>query len=184
MGDGAATDADAISRRREAVRGGDGDHQDDEWRRGLIGGGGGPGRRFSPPGLQGHGQSWNQRHWSSRTLHRLGEATAHATAGFIAALAVVLWAGVGLAAGFPDWWETVLYSTTSVVTLVMVFAIQHTQSRQQSATQRKLDELLRSHPDADNEVIAVEEAPDDELAARARLNHADRDDGAAPPPPG
>ncbi len=175
MSDGAATDDDAISRRREALRSSDGGG--DEWRQGLI-------RGSAGPGLPGHGESWSDRPWSSRSLHRLGEASAHAAAGLIAALAVVVWAAVGLVVGFPDWWETVLYSTTSAVTLVMVFAIQHTQSRQQSATQRKLDELLRSQPGADNEVIAVEEAPDDELQARARLNLADRDDGRAPPPPG
>lgn len=64
---------------------------------------------------------------------------------------------------------------SSSVTLVMVFAIQHTQTRQQSATQRKLDELLRALPAADRRLIAVEEAPDAELEALAELNLADRD---------
>ncbi len=57
----------------------------------------------------------------------------------------------------------------------MVFAIQHTQARQQSGTQRKLDELLRAQPLADNRIIAVEEAPDAELEALADLNMADRE---------
>ena len=57
----------------------------------------------------------------------------------------------------------------------MVFAIQHTQARQQSATQRKLDELLRALPSADNTLISVEEAPDHELEARATLNLSDRE---------
>jgi len=47
----------------------------------------------------------------------------------------------------------------------MVFAIQHTQARQESATQRKLDELLRALPAADNRLIAVEQGPDAELEA-------------------
>jgi low affinity Fe/Cu permease len=106
----------------------------------------------------------------------VGELTAHAGAGVLAAAAVVGWVGVGLVTDFPDWWETVLYATSSSVTLVMVFAIQHTQTRQESATQRKLDELLRSQPSADDSLIAVEEAPDDELEARADLNLADRHD--------
>jgi len=34
----------------------------------------------------------------------------------------------------------------AAVTLVMVFALQHTQMRQQAAVQRKLDEILRVLP--------------------------------------
>ena len=88
---------------------------------------------------------------------------------------MLVWLVVGLISGFPGWWETVLYSVTSAVTLVMVFVIQHTQTRQQSATQRKLDELLRALPSADDRLIAVEEAPDQELEALAELNLADRE---------
>lgn len=92
----------------------------------------------------------------------------------IAAAFVVGWTVLGIVERFPPWWETVLYSVTGSVTFVMVFVIQHTQQRQTAATQRKLDELLRSSSDADNSVIAVEEAPDEHLAALARLNLADR----------
>ncbi len=76
--------------------------------------------------------------------------------------------------GFPGWWETVLYSTAASVTVVMVFAIQHTQRREQMVTQRKLDELLRALPEADDQLIAAEGASDDELEALAGLNIADR----------
>ena len=57
-----------------------------------------------------------------------------------------------------------LYSVSSTATLIMVFVIQHTQARQVSSIQRKLDELLRSS-DADNNLIAVEGASDDRLQA-------------------
>ena len=73
------------------------------------------------------------------------------------------WAIVGLVTGFPTWWQVALYSTTSAVTVVMVFAIQHTQHREQMVTQRKLDELLRALPAADDRVIAAEAATDAEL---------------------
>jgi low affinity Fe/Cu permease len=86
----------------------------------------------------------------------------------------VIWLVVGLTVSFPTWWEVVLYGASSSVTLVMVFAIQHTQARQQSATQRKLDEILRSLPAADNQVISAEEAPDEELEALADRNLEDR----------
>jgi low affinity Fe/Cu permease len=51
------------------------------------------------------------------------------------------------------------------VTLTMVFVIQHTQARQQSATQRKLDEILRALPEADNAMLTLEHASDGELRA-------------------
>ena len=57
----------------------------------------------------------------------------------------------------------------------MVFVFQHTQSRQQEATQRKLDEILRGVPEADNAVISLENAPDEELKAVSRRH---RDAGA------
>jgi low affinity Fe/Cu permease len=45
--------------------------------------------------------------------------------------------------------------------------IQHTQARQEAVTQRKLDEILRALPAADNALITLEEAPDSELRAAA-----------------
>ena len=56
----------------------------------------------------------------------------------------------------------------------MVFVIQHTQDRQTSATQRKLDELIRSSTTADDTLIAVEEAGDEHLHALNDLNLVDR----------
>jgi low affinity Fe/Cu permease len=89
-------------------------------------------------------------------------------------LLTVVWAAVGLITGFPSWWQITLYSVTGSVTFVMVFVIQHTQERQTSATQRKLDELIRSSLRADNNLIAVEQASDQDLQALGSLNLADR----------
>ena len=83
---------------------------------------------------------------------------------------VLAWVVFGVFARFPSWWDNVLFIVSSTITLVMVFAIQHTQARQQAATQRKLDELLRAQPSADDRLIAVEEAPDAELEALAEQN--------------
>jgi len=100
-------------------------------------------------------------------LHRVDEATSHASAGLVAGAAVLAWTGVGLVTGFDSWWQTALYSASSSVTLLMVFVIQHSSTRQQLSMQRKLDELLRALPGTDGRVIAVEEAPDDELVELA-----------------
>ena len=159
---------EAIAHRRRRVRA---DPDQQQRRRGLI-------RAAPASSLETHGEDWERRHWSSRALHRMGELSAHAGAGLVAAFAVVGWLTFGVAYDFPDWWEKALYATSSSVTLVMVFAIQHTQTRQQSATQRKLDELLRADTAADDSLIAVEEATDHELQARADLNLADRQEAA------
>ena len=105
--------------------------------------------------------------WSSRALHSLGHWSARASAGVVVACLVIGWVVVGAVVGFPRWWETILYSTAASVTVVMVFAIQHTQHREQLVTQRKLDELVRALPQADDRFIAAERAPDDELEALA-----------------
>ena len=62
----------------------------------------------------------------------------------------------------------------------MVFVIQHTQAREQLVTQRKLDELLAAVPRADNSVIGLEEASDDELEA-VRVEHLGLRDAAGRP---
>ena len=99
----------------------------------------------------------------------------NAASGSIAATALIAWVGFGIGTGFPPWWENVLYVTSSSVTVVMVFALQHTQARQQAVTQRKLDELLRAQPAADDRLIALESASDDELGALTDLSHAHRE---------
>lgn len=73
---------------------------------------------------------------------------------------------VVLAVGqFPPGWENTFSMAASAITLVMVFVIQHTQSRQQVATQLKLDELIRAAPRADDLLIHIESADDEELIA-------------------
>jgi len=79
--------------------------------------------------------------------------------------AVVVWVLFSAAFGFPPRLEAVFQTLAAATTLAMVFVIQHTQARAQAATQRKLDEILRASPEADNTMITLEEAPDNELRA-------------------
>jgi len=112
----------------------------------------------------------------SGLLHRLGDATSNSVAGAVAATAAACWIVVGVVTEFPSWWQVVLYSTTAIVTFVMVFVIQHTQSKQIAALQRKLDELIRSSHRADNSLISVEERPVDELQNLASTYRDRRDE--------
>jgi low affinity Fe/Cu permease len=113
---------------------------------------------------------------SSGLLHRLGDATSNSVAGLVAAITAACWLVVGAFTRFPTWWQVCLYSSTAIVTFVMVFVIQHTQSKQIAALQRKLDELIRSSYRADNALISVEQAPPVELQQLATVYRDQRND--------
>jgi low affinity Fe/Cu permease len=73
-----------------------------------------------------------------------------------------VWIAVSVAAGFPAGWEIIVQTVVAALTLVMVFVIQHTQARHQRATQRKLDEILLAMPGADNSLLTLEHASDEQ----------------------
>jgi low affinity Fe/Cu permease len=68
--------------------------------------------------------------------------------------------------GFPGSAEELFSVIASSVTVIMIFVIQHTQSRLQTATQLKLDELIRTSPHADDLLVHIESAADNELIER------------------
>ena len=113
----------------------------------------------------GSGGKPEQRHLGSRVLHALVGWAANPTLALGVVTADVLWVLYGAVFGFPARLETVFQTLAAATTLAMVFVIQHTQARAQEATQRKLDEILRASPGADNSLITLEEAPDNELKA-------------------
>jgi low affinity Fe/Cu permease len=97
--------------------------------------------------------------------------------------AVVVWVLFSAVFEFPARLETVFQTLAAATTLAMVFVIQHTQSRAQAATQRKLDEILRASPEADNSLITLEEAPDSELRAATDAHRDVRREVQQEPPP-
>ena len=100
----------------------------------------------------------------SRVVHAVDGVASRPTTAVVVIVMVVVF-GVALAiAGFPETWETAFAAVCAAVTTIMVFTIQHTQTREQAATQLKLDELIRALPDADDRLVHVESGPDDELA--------------------
>lgn len=74
----------------------------------------------------------------------------------------------GLAAGFPTWWQTAVYSAGALVSLLVLFSIQHTTNRQTKAILLKLDELIQATHGADEAILAVE---DRDLHEQERLRH-------------
>src|ERR1700751_2506313 len=77
---------------------------------------------------------------------------------FVLAIAVVvLWGVSGPIFGWSDTWQLVINTGTTIVTFLMVFVIQNTQSRDTQAMQLKLDELIRVNKMARNSLINLEE---------------------------
>jgi low affinity Fe/Cu permease len=104
-----------------------------------------------------------QRTTGSRWLYRVDHYSSLPVVALSVGVLLVCAFGVGIVLGFPNGWIIAFESGTSAVTLAMVFVIQHTQSREQAATQRKLDELLRALPEAQSGLIMLEEASEETM---------------------
>jgi low affinity Fe/Cu permease len=99
----------------------------------------------------------------SRVFHAVDSATSRPnTVAVVVLLVTVTLIGV-VATGFSNSLQLAFTTLAAAVTLVMVFVIQHTQSRHQLTLQIKLDELLRALPQADDRFVHVEGGSDEEL---------------------
>ena len=101
---------------------------------------------------------------------------------FIAALAVVvIWA---ISGPFFDWsiaHAFTLSSITTCATFLMVFVIQHTQTRDTESAQLKLDELVLASDNARNLVRRLEQLDEDEAEQIKTALQADEPAADDPP---
>jgi low affinity Fe/Cu permease len=120
----------------------------------------------------------------SRWLSRLDWYASGPLASVLVIGAAVAWIVVSIAAQFPARWEIIFQTLVAALTLVMVFVIQHTQARHQRAIQRKLDEILLAMPGADNSLLTLEHASDEQLRdaghQHRQVRRAALDDDSAP----
>ena len=103
---------------------------------------------------------------------------------FLGAVVVILvWAATGPLFDYSDTWQLVINTGTTIITFLMVFLIQNTQTRDTEALQVKLDELLRVGT-GQNVLMDLEELDEEELetirkgylelAAKARAEQLER----------
>ena len=81
----------------------------------------------------------------------------------IAISVVVAWAVTGPLFDYSDTWQLVINTGTTIITFLMVFLIQHTQTRDTLAIQIKLSELILAMRGAENRLARVEDLSDEEM---------------------
>jgi low affinity Fe/Cu permease len=106
----------------------------------------------------------------SRLIDRMSDWIGTATSAGLAIGLIVVAMVTGFASSFSRSWERVVVIGSGLVTLMIVVAIQHTQSKETKATHIKLDELIRAVRTASNDVRAIERENHDDLD-RIREEH-------------
>jgi low affinity Fe/Cu permease len=101
--------------------------------------------------------------WFSRFASRTAQLVGHPYMFMFAVAVLVLWAVSGPFFHFSDTWQLIINTGTTIVTFLVVFLIQNTQNRDARALHLKLDELIRSHSPAHNDMIDIEKLSDEEL---------------------
>ncbi|HMK25378.1 MAG TPA: low affinity iron permease family protein [Chitinophagaceae bacterium] len=98
-----------------------------------------------------------------RFSSKVTKATGSSVAFIIAILVILIWVVTGPLFHFSDTWQLVINTGTTIITFLMVFVIQHSQNKDTTAVQLKLNELIAASPTASNRLIVVEELSVEEL---------------------
>ncbi|PYQ05716.1 MAG: low affinity iron permease family protein [Acidobacteria bacterium] len=91
--------------------------------------------------------------------------TARGAAFTIAASVVAVWVLSGPVFRYSNTWQLVINTGTTIVTFLMVFLIQRSQSKDALAMQLKLNEIVAALQGASNRLVSVENLSEKELAA-------------------
>jgi low affinity Fe/Cu permease len=81
----------------------------------------------------------------------------------IAFLIVLIWGASGPLFHFSQTWQTIISTSTTIITFLMVFLIQKSQNKDSLAIQLKLNELVAANEFASNRLLNVEKMTEDEL---------------------
>ncbi len=101
--------------------------------------------------------------WFSRFASSTAQIVGHPYIFFAAVVVLLLWAASGPYFHYSDTWQLIINTGTTIVTFLVVFLIQNTQNRDAKALHLKLDELIRSHHPANDDLIDIQKLSDEEL---------------------
>ena len=93
----------------------------------------------------------------------ISDKAAQSYVGFAAFLIVLVWAIVGLPLHFSVIWHLIIGTLSAVISIMMLFIIQNSQSRHTIAIQLKLDEIIRATKGAHNEMMDIEKLTDEDM---------------------
>jgi low affinity Fe/Cu permease len=119
-----------------------------------------------------------QTDWFRSLAVKTSYYTGRPIAFIISVSLIILWGVSGPLFGYSDTWQLVINTSTTIITFLMVFLIQASQNRDAAAIQLKLDELLRALGEARNEIINVEQRPEEDIT-RLKAEVADEGKKAA-----
>lgn len=100
------------------------------------------------------------RTWLVKLTDWVSDTAGHPAALITVMVLVVLWMVAGPLLQFSTTWATAIQVASAIVTIVMVFALQHAEQRHTRAMQLKLNELLRAVEGAREQTFADLEAKD------------------------
>lgn len=121
-------------------------------------------------------------HIFARIANTVAFATGRPLTFMLCCVLVLVWAATGPTFHYSDTWQLVINTGTTIITFLMVFLIQNTQTREGAALQAKLDEIIRVLEAAENRFIGLEQRDEEQITA-LRAGHADliADAGDMPP---
>ncbi|MDG0026748.1 low affinity iron permease family protein [Trinickia sp. Y13] len=103
----------------------------------------------------------------------------------LAVAAIVIWGLCGPLFHYSDAWQLIINTSTTIITFLMVFVIQQSQNKDSVAVHLKLNELIAAYRTANNQLIGIEDASEEdlrrianaylELANKAGTTKADRE---------
>ena len=101
--------------------------------------------------------------WFRIAAAKVARWSGHPAVFALACLSIVVWAVSGPIFGYSDTWQLIINTSTTVVTFLMVFLIQNSQTRDSDAMHLKLDELLRAIDAAETDFIDLEDRSEQEI---------------------
>lgn len=98
-----------------------------------------------------------------RIANKITLFTGSSVAFSCAAGAIIIWAMCGPFFEFPETWQLVINTGTTIITFLMVFIIQKTQNKDSKTVHLKLNELIASLEGSSNRIADAEDLSEKEL---------------------